>query len=82
MKCVTLSVDIGIHEIPEAIDSSDLTLAIPIDQIRVCRADGSQIEGARVIGYTTTGPVDEFSDADVEEWQTTPLPEELGDDGP
>lgn len=69
MKVVTLSVDIGI-QVPEDVDGEDLALNIPHDLVQVCHTDGLPVKEAKVICHTTTGVVDEFTEADVERWNS------------
>ena len=73
MKCVTLSVDIGVL-VPVGTDESSLTLDIPHDKVTVF-GEGP-ITGAKMICHTTTGVVDSFTEEQAEDWKKTPLPEE------
>lgn len=74
MKCVTLSVDIGVY-VPEEIDDEDIALHIPHELVGVQTKDGKPIQGGKVVCHTTTGVVDSFTEEESEKWRTEPLPE-------
>lgn len=80
MKCVTLSVDIGVY-VPNEVDNEDITLHIPHELVGVQTTDGRPIQGGKVVCHTTTGVVDSFTEAEAEKWRTERLPEEDLDDG-
>ena len=74
MKCVTLSVDIGVL-VPVDTEEDSITLNIPHDKVTVFGDDGP-IKGAKMICHTTTGIVDSFTEEQAEDWKKLPLPEE------
>lgn len=76
MKCVTLSVDVGVY-VPEEVDDDDIAIQLNHDSIRVTHTDTEPIKGGKVICHTTTGVVDSYTEEDAEKMRTEPLPEEL-----
>ena len=77
LKCVTLSVDIGVLVPVETVED-EIVLNIPHDKVKVLGIDGKLIRGGKVIEHmtTATGVVDSFTEEEADNWQKEPLPEE------
>jgi hypothetical protein len=60
----TIQVDVGVS-LPPGTDLDNVTFNLNYASIQVQTTDGKPIEGAFVIGHTTIGPVDSFTDEDV-----------------